>query len=248
MAAETRPLVPLKLVLGVLTFLAGALLLADSFGMLRAGSGWTMWPLAVIVLGVAVRLQPNTTSRTTGGVLLVAGFWLLFNAAGIWEYSFWDTWPLLLILLGAWLLYRTDQMRQNAGGPEGYDQQSTRAENVGALAFVARIGRKTTGQRLRTGEMIAILGDCSFDFTDARRGAGPIVVDAFALVGRVRITVPDDWVVRQRVLPLLGRVSDTRADVAEGGDIAFGDGAEAPVDLLIQGTAILGGVEVVPTE
>jgi len=55
-------------------------------------------------------------------------------------------------------------------------------------------------------------------------------------------------VVRQRVLPLLGRVSDTRADAAEDGDIAFGDNAEAPVDLLLQGTAILGQVEVASAE
>jgi hypothetical protein len=251
MDADTRPLVPVNFILGVLTFLAGALLLADSLGLLRAESGWTMWPLAVIVLGVAVRMQPNTASRVIGLALLVAGFWLLFNEVGIWTYSFWDTWPLVLILFGVWMLYRTDQMRQIAGGSEGYDRQSTGAENVGAFAFLAQIARKTTGQELRTGQMSAVLGDCSFDFTDARRGAGPIVVGVFALAGRIRITVPDDWVVDARVLPLLGKVADRRDDDDAGAaddDPAPADGTEAPVDLLIQGTAILGGVEVVPAE
>ena len=248
MAADTKPLVPPKLILGVLTLMAGALLLADSFGMVRAGSPWAMWPLAVIFVGLVVRLQPGTANHVTGTILLVAGFWLLFNELDIWTYSLWDTWSLILIVFGAWMLYRTDQMRQSAGGEEGYDRPTTGAENVGAFAFVAHIDRKTIGQQLRTGQLSAILGGCSFDFTDARRGAGPIVVEAFALVGRIRITVPDDWVVRQRVLPLLGRVSDTRADAAEEGDTAFGDDADAPVDLLIQGTAILGEVEVVLPE
>ena len=104
---------------------------------------------------------------------------------------------------------------------------------------------------LRTGQMSAVLGECSFDFTDARRGAGPIVVGVFALAGRIRITVPDDWVVDARVLPLLGKVADRRDDndaSAADDDPAPAHGAEAPVDLLIQGTAILGGVEVVAAE
>ena len=248
MAADTKPLVPPKLILGVLTLMAGALLLADSLGMVRAGSPWAMWPLAAIVLGLVIRLQPGTATRVTGALLLLGGFWLLLNELGIWTYSLWDAWPLILIVCGAWMLYRTDQMRQDAGGEEGYDRPTTGAANVGAFAFVADIDRKTAGQQIRTGQLSAIFGRCSFDFTDARRGAGPIVVEAFALVGRVRITVPDDWVVSRRVLPLLGRVSDTRLDAAEEGDTASGDGAEAPVDLLLQGTAILGQVEVAPAE
>lgn len=247
MAADTRPLVPTKLILGVLTLMAGSLLLADSIGMLRAGSAWTMWPLAVIVLGLVVRLQPGTANQVTGIILLVGGFWLLFNELGVWTYLLVDAWPLILISFGAWMLYRTDQIRQIAGGKEGYDRPITGAENVGAFAFLAQIDRKTAGQRLRTGEMSAVLGDCSFDFTDAGRGAGPIVVDAFALIGRIRIIVPDDWVVHQRVLTLLGRASDTRDDAADG-EMASGDGVDAPVDLLVRGTAILGGVEVAPAE
>jgi len=253
MATDTKPLVPVKFILGVLTFLAGGLLLGDSLGALQAESGLSMWPLAVIVIGLTVWMQPGTANSSVGISLTLAGFWLLLNEANVWDYSFWDTWPLLLLMFGAWMLYRTDQMRQIAGGADGFDEQTTGAANVAAFAFMGQVERKTTGQKLRTGEMSAVFGECSFDFTDAQPGSKPIVVDAFALVGKVRITVPDDWVVVHRVLPLLGKVTGP-ADEADDNDAteaasavaaAAADGdAEPPVDLLVQGTAILGGVEV----
>lgn len=251
MVADSKPLVPHAIVLGVLVLLGGAVFLADGLGILDAHSGWAMWPVAVILLGGVVALQPGTDNRVTGMIVVIAGIWLLFNAVGIWSYSFWDTWPLLLILLGAWMFYRTTELRRRAGGADGYDLPITGAEHVGALVFLSQIHRRTAGQRLRTGEVIAIAGDCWFDFSDAARGAGPIVVDVLAIAGRVRITVPDDWVVRLRVLAVLGRMADGRDDDAERAEpevAAPGGGVEGPVDLLIQGTAILGVVEAVGAE
>jgi hypothetical protein len=234
LAADTQPLVPRGLILGVVIVVVGAVFLADSLGMLDAQSGWAMWPLAVIVAGLIVRLQPGTANDVTGVILLIAGVWLLFNELGIWTYALWRTWPLVLILLGTWMLYRTRHMRQRAGGPEGYDQPRTAAQHVGAFVFLSRIARQTMGQQLRSGEITVLGGECAFDVTDVARGADPVVIDAFVIAGRIRITVPPGWVVRQRVLPLLGRVSDDEPAAAIG----------MPIDLLIQGTAILGAIDV----
>ncbi|MBK6767583.1 MAG: hypothetical protein IPG72_00805 [Ardenticatenales bacterium] len=170
MAADAKPLVPPALLLGVLAFFGGAIFLADGLGLLDARSGWAMWPVAVILLGVVVWLQPGTDSRATGIILAVAGIWLLFNAIGWWSYSFWDAWPVILILLGAWMFHRTTELRRKAGGADGYDAPTTAAEHVGAFAFLSQVHRRTTGQHLRTGEVIAIAGDCRFDFREAARG------------------------------------------------------------------------------
>lgn len=247
-SAAAKPLVPPALILGVLTFFGGAIFLADSLGILSARSGWAMWPVAVILLGVVVRLQPGADNHAAGFILVVAGIWLLFNAIGWWSYAFWDAWPVILILLGAWMLYRTTELRRKAGGADGYDAPTTAAEHVGAFAFLSQLHRRTTSRHLRTGEVITIAGECRFDFREAARGVDPIVVDVLVIAGRATFTVPDGWVVDLRVLPVLGRASDGRGDDgAPGGaaaGAASGAGSAAPVDLIVQGTVMLGRVEV----
>ena len=241
MAASTAPLVPRGLIPGVVILLVGAVFLADNLGMLDAQTGWAMWPIVVIVAGIVVCLQPSTANRVTGIILIVDGVWLLFNALGIWTYSFWRTWPALLILLGGWMGYRTWYLRRQAGGAAGYDEPTTAAEHAGAFVFLTRVTRSTAGQLLRSAELSAIGGDCGLDVSNVRRSAEPIVVDAFVLGGRIRLAVPADWPVELRVLPLAGRTADTRAAAPT---------TMSPISprLIVQGTAILGVIEVVPTD
>jgi hypothetical protein len=220
------PLVPRGLLPGVATLLVGAVFLADSLGMLDTGTGWAIWPIAVIVAGVAVRLQPGVASRVVGVVVIVAGIWLLFNEIGIWTYSFWRTWPLILILLGAWMRYRTWHMQHLAA-----------AQQVGAFVFLSQVTRRTTG-RVRGGELSALAGDGTFDFGGAIPSSEPIVLDAFVIAGRIRVAVPSDWTVEMRVLPVPGRVSDARGQDSS-------DAARRNADLIVQGAAILGIVEVI---
>jgi len=243
MAAQSTPLVPRGLVPGVVILLVGAVFLADSVGMLDAQTGWAMWPIVVVVAGIVVRLQPGTANRVTGTILVVAGAWLLFNALGIWTYSFWKTWPALLILLGGWMGYRTWSLRQRAGGAPGYDGPTIAAEHVGAFVFLSSVTRRTAGQLLRDGELSAIAGDCWFDISNVQPAAEPIVIDVFVLGGRVRVAVPSDWAVALRVVPLAGRSADTHA--APGP--ASASGGDAPARVIVQGTAILGAIEIVAT-
>ena len=225
-SAPAVPLVPRGLMAGIAIVLVGAVLLADSQGMLDAHSGWALWPVAVIVAGIAVRLQPGIADRVAGGVLLVAGIWLLFNELGLWTYAFWRIWPLILILLGAWMQYRTWQMRRLAG-----------SGHAGAFAFLSQTSSRANGQLLRDVELSAIAADCTFDLRDAMRSSDPIVVDAFVIGGRIRVGVPGDWIVELRVLPLPGRVTDARAP--EPGSV------DARIDVVVRGTAIAGVVEVI---
>jgi hypothetical protein len=223
--AAPAPLVPRGLVLGVAIVLVGLVFLADSLGMLDAATGWAIWPIAVIVAGVAIRPQPGVASQVFGIILIVAGVWLLFNELGLWTYSFWRTWPLILILVGAWMRYRVWHMQHLA------------AEQPGAIAFLSQV-TSDTGGVVRGAEFDAIAGDGLFDFGEVSGSREPIVVDAFVIAGRIRLAVPNNWVVEMRVLALPGRVSDAR------GQSSSGTAARQP-DLIVRGTAILGIVEVV---
>lgn len=223
--AGAAPLVPRGLILGVAIVLVGLVFLADSLGMLAAASGWAIWPIAVIVAGVAVRLQPGVASQVFGIVLLVAGVWLLFNAIGIWTYSFWKTWPLILILLGAWIRYQSWHVRHLADTGQ-----------VGAVALLSQVTSQS-GPVVRGGELAALAGDSLVDLGHAIRGSDPAVVDVLAIAGRIRVAVPTGWTVGMRVLAVPGRVSDTRGNAADAGD--------RKADLIVQGTAMLGVVEIV---
>ena len=66
MAADAKPLVPPALLLGVLAFFGGAIFLADGLGLLDARSGWAMWPVAVILLGVESGSSPAPTAARPG--------------------------------------------------------------------------------------------------------------------------------------------------------------------------------------
>lgn len=222
--AAAAPLVPRGLILGVAILLVGLVFVADSLGMLDAATGWAIWPVAVILAGIAVRLQPGIASHEFGIVLLVAGLWLLFNEIGIWTYSFWRTWPLLLILLGAWIRYRSWHFEHL--GDTG---------QVGDIVFLAQV-TSDTGP-VRGGEFAALAGDGLFDFGNATRGSDPLTVSVLVIAGRIRVAVPVDWNVDMRVLALPGRVTDTRSS----GSAAAG----RKVDLVVQGTATLGIVEIV---
>jgi hypothetical protein len=233
--AAAAPLVPRGLIPGVVIVLIGLVFLADSLGMLDAASGWALWPLAVIVAGVAVRLQPGVTNQVFGIVLIVAGVWLLFNEIGIWTYAFWRTWPLILILLGALIRYQSWRFQRPADNGQ-----------FGAVVFLSQVtgqaspgGPDTTRTTdMRSGELSAMVGDGLFDFGNAIRGADPIVVDVLAIAGRIRVAVPVEWNVGMRVLALPGRVADTRSSGAT-------DAVGRNVDLIVQGTAMLGIVEIV---
>jgi predicted membrane protein len=194
---NTRPLVPPQLVLGMVTFILGAVFLADSAGMLSAESAMSLWPIGLVALGLIVVLQPDDANRLVGAVLIIAGVWLLLNNIGLWPYSLWRTWPYLLVIFGAWMLYRVRRMREWEGESQ-----------VAAFAFLNRLTRQAAKARFDAGEFSAVAGECDIDLGDATitEGSPETVIDAFVLFGRMTLRVPAGWRVDNRILPVLGRV------------------------------------------
>ena len=225
MAPDNRPLVPLRLVLGMVTFLLGALFLADSADLLRADSALAFWPVAVIALGLVVVMQPDTGNRMVGAISLVAGAWLLLNAVGVWTYGFWQSWPYLLMLFGAWMIYRSHNMQKRHG----------RDGRVNGFAFLNRVGSQSASTPFAAGDLSAVAGECAVDLRSALPGDAPMIIDVFALCGRIVLQVPAGWRVDTRVLPLLGRV-DEAPPAAAGGPV-----------VVVQGSAICSSISVSAT-
>lgn len=223
--SANRPIVPPRLVLGMVTFVVGALFLADGAGWLRADSIWAFWPVAVLALGLVVVLQPDPANRMLGALLLIAGAWLLLNAVGAWTYRFWHTWPYLLMLFGAWMLYRVHSLQE----------RERHAGWVTGFAFLNSVARQASRAPTAAGQFSAVGGTCSVDLSDVEFSGAGLVIDVFALFGRVTLHVPAGWRVEVRVLPLLGRISDTTPSPAAGPAV------------VVQGSAIGSSIVVAPS-
>jgi predicted membrane protein len=226
MASDNRPFLPLRLVLGIVTFLVGALFVADAADLLRADSALAFWPVGLVALGLVVVLQPDTGNRLLGAVLLVAGVWLLLNAIGVWTYRFWATWPYLLMLFGAWMLYRANRMRT----------QATRDGWVTGFAFLNSVERQESSAPLAAGDVSAVAGECAIDLRGAQAAHAVTVIDVFALFGRIVLHVPAGWQVETRILPLAGSVDALRSPGAGGPTV------------VVQGSTICGRVAITQGE
>ena len=221
---DNRPLVPPQLVLGMVTFILGAVFLADSAGMLSAESATSLWPIGLVALGLIVVLQPDDANRLVGAVLIIAGVWLLLNNIGLWSYSFWRTWPYLLMIFGAWMVYRVRRMRE-------WESES----RIAGFAFLNSLTRQAASGQFEAGEFSAVAGECAVDLGDMTiaDGSAETVIDAFVLFGRMTLRVPPGWRVENRILPLLGRVDTVTPPSAAIGPT-----------IVVQGSAICSKVSV----
>jgi len=237
MADTKSPLVRPRLIAGILVFLLGGVFLADQVGGVSAESARALWPIGIVAVGLVVVMQRDTVGRLVGALHLVVGIWLLCNNLGWWGYSFWDTWPYLPVAFGAWMLYRVNLLREREGPPGAglgtagrFDQRVTDSPAVGALSFLNGVERVASGSRLENGDFHSVLGACDVDLSDAG-GIDGAVIDTFAVLGSVGITVPPGCKVDNRVLPLLGRV-----------DNACGDATGGAGTVVVRGVSLLGRV------
>ncbi len=230
-----------RLVVGLFVMALGALFLLDNMRIVPFDDVFLFWPLAPIAVGLTMLVQPRgTTNRGVGGFLVVAGTWILLYDFDIVPYSFWDGWPLVLIGIGAWLVYRSvvePEVSTARGGVSpgqpSHDPSATGDSTLSAFGFLGGVVRKSTSRAFQAADATAILGGCTIDLRDADLGPEPAVVDAFAFWGGIEVLVPPNWVVINKVLPLLGSAEDTTRQTPEPGK-----------EILIRGTVLMGGLEI----
>ncbi len=230
-----------RLVLGLAIMVLGTLFLLDNMNVVDFDQAFRLWPLAPIAVGLTMLLQPRgSTNRAFGGFLVVVGIWVLLDDFDIIGVSLSDGWPLLLIGFGAWIVWRAFGGEEEPFvGPHSSDQprngaRVSGADTLSAFAFVGQVEKTSASKNFQGADLTAIMGGCTIDLSGADIGAGGAVVDAFAFWGGIEIVVPEDWVVTNKVLPLLGG-SEDKSRALPG----------ASKQLLVRGTAIMGGVTIV---
>ena len=241
MRFDERGFVHPRLVVGILIIIVGSLFLLDSLDFMDVDDVVRFWPLFFVAVGATMAVQPSGTANRGFGIFLIAaGLWVLLYDFDIIPVSFWDIWPVFLIGAGAWMIWRAVGQPDGPprrpgdvapGRPSGNVAESS-ADRVSAFAFMSGIQRANNSKGFRGADLTAIMGGVDLDLRDAQMGPEP-VIDAFAFWGGIEVKVPADWVVINKVMPLMGGLEDdTRAD--EG----------SSKELLIRGSAIMGGMKI----
>jgi hypothetical protein len=213
-----------QIVVGLLIIVWGLLLTGSNLGWLPSEVGF--WPLAIVALGVAkIVLATCRSSRVFGGILVLAGLWITAEQMYDVRLHFWQWWPLLLVAGGVMLIARAWEHR--APVPE------VAADGGAEIAFWSGVERRVSSPDFRRADLTAIMGGIELDLRGASTATGTAVVDVFALMGGIEITVPTDWVVVNQILPILGGVEDKST------------GTQASQHrLILRGFVLMGGVEI----
>jgi len=227
-----------RLVLGLAIMVLGTAFLLDNLNVVDVDNVIRLWPLIPAAVGLTMLLQPaGNANRGFGVFLMVAGVWVLLYDFDIIDVSFGDAWPVVLIGFGGWLVWRAvSRPEESFLGPRSPNQADddprvSGADTLSAFAFAGHVEKTSVSKEFRGADLTAIMGGCTIDLRGADVGAENAVIDAFAFWGGIEILVPEDWVVTNKVLPLLGGSEDTSRS-APG----------STKQLLVRGSAVMGGV------
>jgi len=227
-APRPLPIMTPRLVFGACVLAFGVVLMLDTMHLVEAGRVLKFWPVILMALGLFKIVRADSTStRVLGGVLLTIGTLILLGnlhwlASGM-------ILPLGLVLFGGWLVFRAlvQPVRRTVATTDA-------GETVSVFSMMAGVDRKTTSKSFRGGDATAIMGGVELDLRKASVRAGEeAILDAFALWGGVEITVPENWRIVSKVMPLMGGYEDKTAPTDTSGPV-----------LIVQGSAIMGAVVV----
>jgi hypothetical protein len=93
--------------------------------------------------------------------------------------------------------------------------------------------RRVSTEDFVGGDAVVVMGACEVNLANSKI-ASVAVIDVLAFWGGIDIRVPKDWIIENRVVPLLAGFSNRTTNPTSG------DGPR----LIIRGSAIMGGIEI----
>jgi predicted membrane protein len=210
----------------------GVLLLLNQNGILRFSDIWRLWPLVLVAGGVVRLTQCGSTGRFLGGLLIALGLILEAAEFRLIPYTIWELWPLGIIALGLLLFWQSLQAKEER--EPGWKVEFT-GPAVNHLSIFGGGERRISAPDFTRADVLAIFGGYKLDLRKATLKDSKGIVDATAIFGGIEIIVPENWNVIVRGVGIFG---------------GYGDESHHPPpsqrnpELIVQGAAIFGGVEI----
>ena len=225
---------------GLILITLGVLFLLDRLGYIRFGEFVeTWWPVALIVFGLWCLLVGRR--RRWGFSVFLIALGVLLEGERLGWFGWWslhNLWPLLLILTGVWLLVG----RLRASAPQEFaGMKEESGEIVDAFVIWGGLERAVVSKQFRGGEATALMGGIELDLRRTELAPGEQRLKLTALMGGIKVRVPENWQVTVEGTPLMGGIEDSRKPAAAA---AAPDTTPAGGRLVVQGLALMGGIEV----
>ena len=223
-----------QMVLGVLVIVMGLLFLLDNLDILDVHRAISFWPMVFIIAGVVKLYDTGTRGgQLVGAALVGLGVLITLDRMDVIDFNVRTMWPLFFIGFGIYTIYRarTGQRLIQIDGVKG--EKDLDGEGVVDItAVLAGFERRVFTPSFRGGEITAIMGGCSLDLRNCSIEK-EAVVNVFALWGGVTLKVPPDWTVVLNGTPIMGGFEEKTATPPDNSK-----------RLVVQGYAIMGGVEI----
>ena len=223
-----------RLIIGIAIVLVGALSLLANLGFHVDIHLWDYWPVILILIGLSMIFKgPEYRSSFGGSLFLIVGILFLLNNFEIIHFGMGIFWSIIIILIGVAILKH---------GLGGSGKSALDADYINITAILGGGEHNFTSKQLRGGKVFAFMGGAKLNLKEADFADDSIVIEIFAMMGGVEIIAPVNWQVSMHGLPILGGM-DNKTSARPREDRAEISGT-SPKRLVINGTAILGGIEV----
>jgi len=229
----SRPLITPQVVIGLIVIALGVIFTLDNLGIIYAGDYLQYWPVVLVIVGgIKVwNARRDGHGWFTGLLFLGVGSYMLIYRIAYIRIDARMVFPFFLVFLGGYMVWRgfsrgTPRTRPGDG-----------LSRFSSLAIMSGCSHRSNSQAFEGADLTAIMGGCEIDLREASIAPNSeAAIDVFAFWGGIDLKVPEDWVVINRIVPLMGGVDDkTRPPVA----------GNAPVkQLVLRGIVVMGGVSV----
>ena len=228
-----KPRLSSQVVVGLMVIAVGVIFTLDNLGIIYAEDYLRYWPTALVLIGgVKVwNARKDGHGWFSGLIFLGVGSYMLINQISYIRIDPRVVFPMFLVFFGGFMVWR---------GVFGGSRRSSAADGMNRFSLLAVMGgatRRSNSQAFEGADLMAIMGGCDIDLRAASIAPNTeAVIDVFAFWGGIDLKVPEDWVVINRVIPLMGGVDDkTRTPI---------DSSAPQKRLVVRGMAIMGGISV----
>jgi predicted membrane protein len=186
-----------RALLGIVFIVIGTLFLMDNLNIFTFDLPYYLinWQVLLIVIG---GFQLFSKNKKGGFILIAIGS--IFLLPLYFDFSIRDYWPLILIAIGIgfFLKNRTKIDR------------SEDSDYIDDIAVLSSSNKKIYSQEFGGGKITATLGGMELDLRQSSLANGQATLDSFAMLGGIKILIPEDWVVNFEATTVLGGFDDKR--------------------------------------
>jgi predicted membrane protein len=261
------------LVLGIFILAFGVLSLLNNLSFFNLREYFQFWPLLIGAFGVLKLSQANCRGDYIIGTSLIAvSVLMMLNKLGIIHFRLREFWPILIIIAGLLIIFRENNRNEtqtdnsqikspdnlnavaSSSNPFSFNTNtvtskstnpinSTTQSNPGStlnsdskidlISFMGGNVATINSQDFQGGQATAFMGGVEIDLRNANIQS-QAVLNVFAMFGGISIVLPLDWTLVNNTSAFLGGVDYKQSSGVN----------DSKKCLIVQGTVMLGGIEI----